>query len=512
VSRSAKVLVLSSGQALTALVGLVSAAVLARIFSKADYAAYRQTLLCYTVALPFVTMGFDRALYYFLPGETARSRTILIENLLWLTVAGGILSLFLLVGGNRVLAARFNNPSLASLLLVLVPYPLLVLPSLAVPACLMSRNRTEQVAAFNVVSRLLMFLLIVIPCLIWRTPSAAIVGTVVGAGITTAVGLVLMFRACPAGGWTPTLHGLRRQLGFSMPLGVSGLLGSVGSRLDQVVVSLRSSPEVFASYSIGAMEIPLIGVITGTITSVVMVDYAQLYRDSRYEDIVDLIHRVMIRSSLLLMPAMIFLLCVAPDLVSAVFGARYGTSAAVFRVYLLLLPMRTLSYGAILQATGQNRHIFYQTIVALAVNACVGWFAVGYFGPIGAAMVFVADAYLTYIPYNLLVLRRVLQCPIRRLFPWWRLFRVIAASSAGAVLLIALNHYAQPWSALMRLCVGAGLYVPVTLLLFAKAGWLGSLNPMTHLGAMTALVRRNDSDGSKLEAIRRPQPLPSSRS
>jgi O-antigen/teichoic acid export membrane protein len=498
VSRSAKVLVLSSGQALTALVGLASAAVLARIFSKADYAAYRQTLLCYTVALPFVTMGFDRALYYFLPGETARPRTILIENLLWLIAAGGVLSLFLLAGGNRVLAARFNNPSLAWLLLLLVPYPLLVLPSLAVPACLMSRNRAEQVAAYNVASRLVMFLLIVIPCLIWRTPSMAVIGTVVGAGISTAVGVVLMFRACSEGGWIPTLQGLRKQVEFSVPLGVSGLLGSVGSRLDQVVVSLRSSPEVFASYSIGAMEIPLIGIITGTISSVVIIDYAQLYRESRYEDIIDLIHRVMIRSSLLLMPAMIFLLCVAPDLLSTVFGSRYGTSAAVFRVYLLLLPMRTLSYGAILQATGQNRHIFYQTIVALVVNACVGWFAVGYFGAIGAAMVFVADAYLTYIPYNVLVLRRVLHCPIRRLFPWWQLFQVIAASSAGAVLVIALNRYAQPWPAVIRLCAGAGLYVPATLLLFAKAGWLGSLNPMTHLGSMTELFR--------------PQPLPSSRS
>jgi O-antigen/teichoic acid export membrane protein len=61
------VLIFSSGQALTALVGIASATVLTRVFSQLDYASYRETLLCYTFAVPFVTLGFDRALYHFLP-------------------------------------------------------------------------------------------------------------------------------------------------------------------------------------------------------------------------------------------------------------------------------------------------------------------------------------------------------------------------------------------------------------------------------------------------------------
>jgi O-antigen/teichoic acid export membrane protein len=497
-SRSAKVLILSSGQALTALVGIASATVLVRVFSKVDYATYRQTLLCYTFAVPFVTLGFDRALYYFLPGETKRSRGVLIENLLWLTAAGGVLSVFLLAGGNRLLAARFNNPSLAALLLVLVPYPLLTLPALALPACLMARNRTEQIAGFNVGSRLLMLAVIVVPCLIWPTPLAAIVGTVVGASITTAVGLVLMFRACSDGDWRPTMQGLRRQVGFSTPLGVSGLLGSVAGRLDQVLVSLRSSPEVFASYSVGALELPLIGIVTGSISSVVIVDYTRLYKEGRYKEIVNLIHQVMIRSSLLLMPAMVFFFCVAPDAMSVLFSRQYEGSSAVFRVYLLLLPMRTLSYGALLQATGKSRHILYQTILHLAVNACVGWFAVGYFGAIGAAIVMVADTYLTYVPYNLLVLRSVLGCPIRLLFPWSRLIRVVAASSVGAVLLVVMNHYAAHWSAVVRLGLGLALYGSTTLLIFSRVGWLDSLSPVTHLWAVAGFVRQGSADGPPL--------------
>ncbi len=188
-SRSAKVIILASGQALTALVGIVSMAVLTRVFSKLDYATYRQTLLAYTFAVPFVTLGLDRTLYFFLPGEKERPRALLVENLLLLTVAGGILSLFLLLGGNHLLARRLNNPDLATILLLLIPYPLLMLPASALNACLMARDRTQQVAGFNVASRLVMLVLVLLPVLFWATPAAAIVGTVVGAAITTAAAL-----------------------------------------------------------------------------------------------------------------------------------------------------------------------------------------------------------------------------------------------------------------------------------------------------------------------------------
>ena len=87
-SRSAKVLMLSSGQALTALVGIVSMAVLTRVFSKLDYATYRQTMLAYAFAVPFVTLGLDRIALFFPAGRTRTPSHLLVENLLLLTLAG----------------------------------------------------------------------------------------------------------------------------------------------------------------------------------------------------------------------------------------------------------------------------------------------------------------------------------------------------------------------------------------------------------------------------------------
>ena len=89
-SRSVKVIILASGQTLTALVGIVSMAVLARVFSKLDMATYGQTMLAYTFAVPFVTLGLDRALYFFLPAEKKRPRARLVKDRLLLTVVARV--------------------------------------------------------------------------------------------------------------------------------------------------------------------------------------------------------------------------------------------------------------------------------------------------------------------------------------------------------------------------------------------------------------------------------------
>lgn len=483
-SRSAKVLVLSSGQALTALVGIVSAAVLARVFSQHDYASYRQALLAYTFAVPFVTLGFDRALYYFLPGEEKRLRGILVENLLWLLGAGALLSLFLLAGGNRLLAMRFHNQELSGLLRLLILYPLFMLPAASLPACLMGRNRSEQVAGFNVGSRLVMLLATVMPCLFWPSPATAIIGIVIGGAITSAAALVLMFRACNIGSWHPTLSGIRKQARFSVPLGLAGLIATVSISLDQVMVAALCPPAAFAVFVNGAMEIPLIGMVTGSVTSVLIVDYARFYKEGRVGEIVALIHRAMVKCALILIPAMAFLLCMAPEMMRLIFGPAYEASAVPFRIYLLLLPMRTLTFGAIFMATGNSRRVLEQSLIPLVGKLILTWHLIKLLGPIGAPVTTVMITYCLTIPFLLFQLDSILHQPVLTLFPWKHLSKIALASFAPTIAVLTLKAL-LPMNDSIRLAVTFGAYAPLTLVLL---GWSGLVNVKQLIGEIRARV------------------------
>src|SRR5205814_625435 len=98
----------------------------------------------------------------------------------------------------------------------------------------------------------------------------------------------------------------RKQVRFSVPLGLATLIGTVSLSLDQVLVAAACAPAAFAVYVNGAMEIPLIGMVTGSVTPVLMVDYARLYREGRLSEIIALIHRAMVKCALILFPAMVF--------------------------------------------------------------------------------------------------------------------------------------------------------------------------------------------------------------
>jgi O-antigen/teichoic acid export membrane protein len=464
-SRTAKVLILSSGQALTALVGILSTAILTRLLTKADFGSYRQAMLAYAFAAPFVILGFDRTLYAFLPGETKRPRGLLVENLILLTIAGGLLSLFISLGGDRLLANRFNNPALASLILLMLLYPLLMLPASAISACLMSRNKTEQLAIFNILSRLCLFLLVITPCYFLPKASVAILGHVTAAVIVTAIAVYLMFRACPGPTWKPTWNGMKRQVDFAIPLGLSSIIGTTGIMLDQMLVSLRCTPEIFAVYSVGAMEIPLIGIVTGSITSVVIVDYVCFYREGNLQAIVNLIHKAMVKSAILILPIMAFLFCIAPELIRLLFGMSYEWSAVPFRIYLLQLPIRTITFGAILQSTMNSKYILMSSILYLTANAIFGWTLISVCGAAGAALGALLAEYFVEVPFLTLVLTKILKTKTINLFPWFDMGRLLMIAGLPLVIVIILKLIVT-LSDLSWIILALFIHIPVIIIGF----------------------------------------------
>lgn len=462
-------LILSSGQALTSLVSLVSIALLARVLNKEDYATYRQVLLAYTFAAPFVTLGLDRALYYFLPSDQTNARVTLLTNLLLLTIAGAALTLFMACGGNHFLAARFDNPCLASALLLMSPYPALMLPASAISACLMAQHQVDRLTVYTIISRLVLLLTVVVPAVYYATPDSAIAGTVIGAVLTTPVAIYLMIKACPGPTSLPPWAGLLRQLHFSIPLGLAGMAGTTSLQMGHMLVAASLPQDTFASYSVGATEVPFISMVTGAITSVLLVDYGRLYQAGDTRALIALLHRAMTKSAAVLLPVMALLLIISPDLLEWIFGSPYRDSSSYFRVLLLLLPVRTLTFGAVLQAMALSRQVLYSAVLGLASVTCLGYLAISEFGAIGVAWATVLSTYGVVVPYLMWVLKHTLHVPCATILPWRHLARLALISCVVSIpaylLLVAL-----PQATFWRLALTTTVFVACTVVAYAITG------------------------------------------
>lgn len=459
-SRTFKVALLSAGRMLTSAVALISAMVLTRVLTVRDYATYNQTLLAYKFVSPLLVLGLPSALYFFLPGEKKRARAILIENLLLLAIMGGIFSVFLLLGGAHLLAWRFQNPQLVRTLRILIPYPLFILPASGFAACLMARDRLPSIVTYNVSSRLVMLAAVVIPCLIWPTPAVALLGTVLGAGIVMFPALRLMFEACPGPEWRPTRSGMWQQLRYSVPLGLAMMIDGMMMSLDRFVVASMCATEAFAVFSVGATEIPLISIVTGSLTAVLIPEFSVLFKQERHGDMLVLWQKAMVRSCVLIFPVMAYLLVMAPEVMRVFFSEKYAASATVFRVYLLLLPVRITSYGAVYLATGNTSRLVNRGLGGLVLNAVLSVLLVRWMGYLGAAVGTVLTIYLWTTPYNLYHVARILKTSVFKTLAFGPITRV-ALGVAAACAVFLLPSGLRPKSDLLDVVLTSALFFPV---------------------------------------------------
>jgi len=467
------VFTLSSGRFLVMLAGIVSAAVLARILSRAEYAAYRQVLLAYAFASPILALGLPNALYYFLPQETKNKRSIVSGNVLLLLVMGGIFTAALLAGGGEFLATRFNNPMLRDLLRIYSPYALFAMPAMAVTACLAALNRIKVLAIFNVATKVLLVGVVVGAAVIWRTPRAAVLGLVLAEAIVLPVALLLMFRATPSGSWLPSRTNMWAQLKYSVPLGMAGVLGTISLSLDKMIVSGMCPPEQFAIYVNGAMEIPLVGILTASVTAVLLPDFVRAHAASQHRELKALWHRAMLKCLLVFLPVTAFVLVMAPEIMRVIYSADYESSAYPFRIYALRLPIRATNFGGVLMAMGCTRMVTWGAAGNLLLNGLLSIVLVRAFGPPGAAWATLVSIILLAVFYSI-VIGRQLHLGAWGMLPWHEMGRIAGATVIPAVLLVAVMYFGSMilQSDLLKLALALTFFLPSLAVCYRVAGVL----------------------------------------
>ena len=423
-SRTWKTIILSSGKMVASCMAIITAMVLARILSKVELAAYNQTLLVYQALMPLLLLGLPKALYFFLSGEPKHPRYILIENLLPLLAMGLAMFLFLALGGNRLIAERFNNPLLVRTLLIFAPFAFFMLPLESLTPCLTVRNQVGRLALFNVGSRLLIFGFAVTGACLFAVAEAAVVGVVIAAVLVGSTAIVLMWRSCPGPVSKLRVKPMYDMIKLGLPLGLGAIFLSLAFALDKVLVSAMCLPGQFAVYSLGAIEIPFIGIITFSAMTVITPEMTVDVREGRTKDAFNLWKRTVFRCSTLLLPFMGLLLALAPRIVELLYSQEYLGSAVPLRIYALLLPLRTTAFSMLFMTLKRPRTVVIGGALMLVCNALLSVIFISCLGPNGAAWGTVISYWLlgTFYVFRL---SRYTTIPLGELVAWRGISRIL---------------------------------------------------------------------------------------
>ena len=112
------------------------------------------------------------------------------------------------------------------------------------------------------------------------------------------------------------------------------MIGIMTLQLDKLIVGILAGPEEYAVYALGAMEIPLIGIVTGSITTIMWAEMRQAVEAGKMEKAVMLFRLSSEKSAYILLPAMVYLWINASSIMTLLYGEQYWDSAHPFRIYL----------------------------------------------------------------------------------------------------------------------------------------------------------------------------------
>jgi len=450
-STKLKIAALSIGKAANISISILTMVIMTRLLDKNDVAAYRQTFLAYAVVAPFLQIGVSSALYYFLPVEKIRIRGRVLDSL---TILGW-----------------------------LVPYAILTVPGSQFETVLVARDKAVMASVLGMCRQVVVGITTILPLILWKSVEAPLIGNVVASTSMAIAAIVLMIRATPNDSSSPSLSSMKEMLILSVPLALSTMAAVLSMQADKVIVSIYTSPAEFAVYVLGAMELPIIGILTGSITAVLLVEMRKAINNNNQLEAHRLFKLGGEKSGFLILPVMTFLMVNADLFMVTLYTSEYLESADPFRLYLLLLPLRTVLFGSFFIALGKKWFMVWRDIGGLVLNIVLSIYFVKLYGAISAAYVTVGMVLFYHAIINIVYLSKLLKIRYTELLPYRSYFNGIVISLCVVAIVRAFSELILPpvsvpilfaiqfvlWSAWMAYWLNGRIYNYKSVVAIVKA-------------------------------------------
>jgi O-antigen/teichoic acid export membrane protein len=196
---------------------------------------------------------------------------------------------------------------------------------------------------------------------------------------------------------------------------------------------------------------------------------ARLLKEHKYDDAIT-IWGNSVEVSLIIIGLFSFgLMTYAPEALALLYSDKYLPGVSVFQIYSLVLLLRVTYFGMILNSMGKTKFIFYSSVLSLVLNVILNYALYLVFGFIGPAIATII-ALTAVIWMQLQATSKTISIPMRRIFPWLRLVKILLINAVFALVFYGLKQVldlqvivGQIGEALILGAIWSGLYMGLHL-------------------------------------------------
>ena len=412
--------------------------ILVRILTVADFGTYRQVWLIYLTLQSLCLLGIPDSIYYFIPRLNKKKGVFFAkQTFIFLIIIGILLSIgFYLASG--FIAEHFNNPSLKNILKIFSLYPLFNLPLAFIYPWFNSISKHKMSAIISIIIESSNFAFVIIPLVLGFGLKGVFFGLILISSIQFIVLLCYIISITKYDILRFNTILVVQQIHYSLPLWLSTLVGVLASEIDKIIISLYYLPENFAFYSIGAIQIPLISIITSSIFAVLLPEFSRLYKKKELKKIINISHEALRKTSLFLFPIFIFLFITAKDIIILLYTEEYIKSILIFRIYLFMIPLTIMPFSIMLLSSGKSKDILWSSIIYLILNLFLNIIFIKLIGFPGPALATLLSTILVLIVYYLTRICSVYKVKFCEVLPWNKLFKHMIIACITGLLIIPI--------------------------------------------------------------------------
>lgn len=402
--------------------------VLARVLDQHEFGTYKYLFLIATTLNVVLQFGMAESLYYFVPRQSGSAGRPVANALTMLALIGLVVAVGLAFG-HATVARLLDSASIEPYVPLLGAFLALTLVALPLETVMISRKQYRAAATTYAVSDSVKAAFFMVPGVVTRSLTAVMVGAVIFAGIR-----VLATTAYVCSAFRSDLRldrpTWKAQLAYALPFSIAVFIETAQLNLHQFVVWHRFDPAIFAVYSAGCLQIPLVDLLTSSVGNVMMV---QMGENAAARDKALLLwHRAVTRLAFVLWPLVVALVLTSRDLIVTLFTSAYLGSVPIFAISTVTVALAAFPVDSVLRVYAQTSFLIVMNLIRLAMVAVgIGW-AIAQLDLEGAIAVTVMSLAATKA---LAVWRiaRVLGVSLAQVLPWHALGGTAALAAVAAV-------------------------------------------------------------------------------
>lgn len=458
-SNSKQAMWVAIGQFFSYAIGIVSPMVLSRYFDKGDYGTYKQVMYVYTTLITVFAFGLPRAYSYFIPRvKIGESKDVVkkITNIFLVLGVAFSLILFLFAG---LIADLLNNSDLEMALKYFSPTPLFLLPVMGYDCIMAAYKKTQFIAIYSIFTKIFTLLCIILPVVFFH---GNYIHAIVGFDIASFLSflLALYLRNIPVKNIEieKSTVTIKEILQFSVPLIIASVWMMIYQSANQFFVSRYYGNEVFADFSNGFIEFPIIPMVINSVATVLLPVFSGMAVNNR-ENIKTVWINALTKSIKLIYPIAVYSIVFANIIMTCFYGDLYESSGIYFIVKNLEGFFIVVPFYPILLALGKTKQ--YSNIHLIMAIAIFPLEYLVVLFKLSAVMIGVVYVFCSFIKVLLqfFVVSKAVEMNVNELIPFGQMIKILVISFIASVLPMLMTHYMVSVNKFFLLFFSVAFYV-----------------------------------------------------